>query len=262
MVSEVSRRRWSKESCGDRSSREDADPDPESREKRQDLGAWLQPATQYVPRLANLRSPGRNFQHVPGPLSQSSSTASATFRVSFRRPPVSRSSDRARQRGTSGRDRDQRRGLSVAILEVQCKTFGVNQAEVMMTLSQAVLAAVAAGNRAGNRCSANARAPVDDDGVVGIFEICRSSGFGQQDAIGHQPMKPSCAPFGEAHLEADGLDLGLAQLPRCGSCHAAGGDATRLRVADQPAPLVPAASAIFGNCVVLPEPVSPVSTTT
>ena len=80
---------------------------------------------------------------------------------------------------------------------------------------------------------------VDDDGVVGVEEFV-SLCFGEQDAVGHQLDEAVLrALFGEAHLEADALADLLAQLFRDASRHAAGGDATRLRVADQPVPPAP-----------------------
>ena len=108
---------------------------------------------------------------------------------------------------------------------------------------------------------------VDDQRVVGAQQRVALR-LGQQDAVGHQlDRRTRLQPVLEAHLVADHLAQRRVQLLRDALGHAAGGDAPRLGVADQARcrrhpGRGPADSAIFGSCVVLPEPVSPQTMTT
>jgi hypothetical protein len=107
---------------------------------------------------------------------------------------------------------------------------------------------------------------VDDQRVVGAQQRVALR-LGQQDAVGHQLDRGAgLQPVLEAHLVADHLAQRRVQLVGDALGHAAGGDAPRLRVADQAAApgaqAAPQLSAILGSCVVLPEPVSPQTMTT
>ena len=107
---------------------------------------------------------------------------------------------------------------------------------------------------------------VDDDRVVGTQQRIALR-LGEQDAVGHQlDAGAGREPVLEADLVADDLAERRLQLLGDAPGDARGGDAARLGVADQAAAGAPrprpSARAIFGSCVVLPEPVSPQTMTT
>ena len=80
---------------------------------------------------------------------------------------------------------------------------------------------------------------VDDDGVVGVEKFIALC-FGEQNAVGHQFDEAVLrAFFGESHLEADALAHVLTQLFGDARGHAAGSDAARLRVTNQPITTTP-----------------------
>ena len=87
--------------------------------------------------------------------------------------------------------------------------------------------------------------------------------LGQQDAVGHELDERLVAGLvGEAHLVADGAaQLGVEFLgdPRG---HGPGRDPAGLGVADLARDPAPSSRQILGSWVVLPEPVSPATTTT
>ena len=103
---------------------------------------------------------------------------------------------------------------------------------------------------------------VDDDRVVGRQHPVALD-LGEQDAVGHHLHEGAVAdPVGEAHGVADGLADLACQLLGDALGDGAGGDAAGLGVADQPRTPRPGSRQIFGIWVVLPEPVSPATTTT
>ena len=108
---------------------------------------------------------------------------------------------------------------------------------------------------------------VDDQRVVGAQQRVGLR-LGQQDAVGHQlDVGAGLQPVLEAHLEADHLAERRLQLLRDALGHAArrrcaaAGCGRSARCRRRPG-RGRAASAIFGSCVVLPEPVSPQTMTT
>ena len=103
---------------------------------------------------------------------------------------------------------------------------------------------------------------VDDEGVVAP-QVAVPLQLGEQDAVGHHldPV-PWRGAVGEPDREADlGAQLDPALLGDPGG-QRAGGDAAGLGVADHPGAAPAGCSAILGSWVVLPEPVSPATTTT
>ena len=103
---------------------------------------------------------------------------------------------------------------------------------------------------------------VDDDGVVGVEETV-ALGFRQQNAVRHQfEVARFRQLVVETHLVTHRLAQRRFQLLRDTRRHGTRGDAARLGVADQPADAAPSSRQIFGNWVVLPEPVSPQTITT
>ncbi len=112
---------------------------------------------------------------------------------------------------------------------------------------------------------------VDDDGVVGaqVGSVCVSAS--KMPSVISLTEASLRQPVLEPHLEAHHLAQRRLQLLGDALGHAAGRNAPRLGVADQLAALsrlgvracrAPCCSAILGNCVVLPEPVSPQTITT
>ena len=85
----------------------------------------------------------------------------------------------------------------------------------------------------------------------------------EQDAVGHE-LDPRVAPgvVVEAHLAAHFAAPRHAQFLRHPPRNAQRRHPPRLRAADPPAFRQPGSRHIFGSCVVLPEPVSPATTTT
>ena len=80
---------------------------------------------------------------------------------------------------------------------------------------------------------------VDDDGVVRVEELVALR-FRQQNAVGHQFDEAVLRAFlGETHLKAHAPANVLAQFFGNARGHAAGRNAARLRVADQPVPTTP-----------------------
>jgi hypothetical protein len=73
---------------------------------------------------------------------------------------------------------------------------------------------------------------VDDEGVVAAQQTVLLD-LGEQDAVGHQlDQRVLARPAGEAHLVADRVGAGGAELRRDALRDGAGGDAPRLRVPD------------------------------
>ena len=103
---------------------------------------------------------------------------------------------------------------------------------------------------------------VEDDRVV-LAQQPVVRDLGEQHAVGHQlDQRASADLVGEPHLEADDLAQRAVQLLGDPLGDAARGDPARLGVADPPAHPRPSSRAILGSWVVLPEPVSPATTTT
>ena len=104
---------------------------------------------------------------------------------------------------------------------------------------------------------------VDDQHLVGAEEAVALD-LGEQDAVGHHLDEGVLAdPVVEAHGVADRLaDLG-AELLGDALRHRPGGEPPRLGVADEArARRGRARGRASGSCVLLPEPVSPATTTT
>ena len=88
---------------------------------------------------------------------------------------------------------------------------------------------------------------VDDDRVVG-GEHAIGLSLGQEDAVGHQfYIRVGTRLVAEAHLVADDLSQRRGQLLRDPRRDAAGGDAPRLRMPDQPADAAPVLEADLGQ---------------
>ena len=101
---------------------------------------------------------------------------------------------------------------------------------------------------------------VDDDRVVAAQQLV-ALGLGEQQAVGHEPHeRVAAAAVAEADRVADGLAQRHLQLVRDALGDRARREPPRLRVRDRA--VRPSSRQIFGSCVVLPEPVSPATTTT